>query len=114
MTTVAAVIFGVIVAALQGDSGITSLPRVLAGFLIGGLIVGLLEWQTLRLYRISIGPLWCGVTTGMLVLLACIMVTIGDGALFVLPLWGLVLDVPRWLLLRSRCHCRWLRPQPVR
>ncbi|MEM1426009.1 MAG: hypothetical protein AAGF75_05590 [Cyanobacteria bacterium P01_H01_bin.130] len=106
MTAVAAAIFGAIVARIYDGSGSDSLPRLMLGVLIGGLIVGGLEWQTLRLYKISMGPLWCGVNAGMLVLIASIIGPLGSIAegngLLTLPLWGLMLDVPRWGILRSR------------
>ncbi len=106
MTAIAAAIFGAIVARIYDGSGSDSLPRLMVGVLIGGLIVGGLEWKTLRLYKISIGPLWCGINAGMLMLIASIMVNIdgmaGNNNLYLLPLWGLMLDAPRWGMLRSR------------
>ena len=112
MTAVAAALFGAIMAGISGDSsGSDSLPRLIVGVLMGGLVVGWLEWQTLRLYKIAIGPLWCGLNAGLLVLIASIMgvfgSTNGDYALFFLIPFGLLLDVPRWGILRSRFPVAW-------
>ncbi|MEM6502761.1 MAG: hypothetical protein AAF685_13090 [Cyanobacteria bacterium P01_C01_bin.89] len=101
MTAVGAAIFGALLTLAEGES-----RALFFWFLIGGLIVGWLEWRTLRLYRIPMGMIWCGVKAGMMLcLFGLIMVGLQfpfDGsALVILPICGFALDGTRWLLLRS-------------
>ena len=105
MTAVGAGIFGALLAVVDAGQGSDGLVRLMAVALGGGLIVGWLEWQTLRLYRIPMGSLWCGVKPGMLLVLTGMMYALQSSVpvegFWLLPLWGLLLDLPRWWLLRS-------------
>ena len=105
MTAVGAAIFGVLMATIGDRTYVNSFAQTVVVVLMGGLIVAWLEWQTLRLYRIPMGIIWCGVKPGMMLLLLGIMTAIDrhvtGESFFLLPLWGILLDAPRWWLLRS-------------
>ncbi len=111
MTALGACIFGTLVHAILGDDGAQEAGRLVVAVLMGGLIVGWLEWQTLRLYRVPMGFVWCGLNAGVLVAVFSAMFQLdrmvsGD-TFFLLPLWGVILDGSRWWLLRSHFPKTW-------
>ncbi|MGD1937087.1 MAG: hypothetical protein ACFCA4_05990 [Cyanophyceae cyanobacterium] len=111
ITAVGACIFGTLVHAILGDNGAREPGNVAVAVLMGGLIVGWLEWQTLRFYRISVGFLWCGLKAGVLLVVISAMFSLDQvvsGEWFLLlPLWGMILDGSRWWLLRSHFPKTW-------
>ena len=90
MTAMGAAIFGAISTLSLGNS-----HYIFANVLLGGLVVGGLEWLTLRLYRIPMGKIWCGAKAGMLLLLLGTMVGLdfggAEGSFVLLPIFGFVL-----------------------
>ncbi|MGD1937086.1 MAG: hypothetical protein ACFCA4_05985 [Cyanophyceae cyanobacterium] len=127
MTAIAAAIFGVIISVLNPAVGTDGPVRLMAGVLVGGLIVGGVEWGTLRAYRIPMSPLWWGLKPGVMLGLVGMMFALreniaGEGFVW-LTLWGLALDVTRWWLLRSHfanakwwtlfCGLGWLIDTPI-
>ena len=105
MTAIAAAIFaGVVATFLSFTDGADAILAVILAVLLGGLIVGLLEWGTFRAYRIPMSPLWALLQPlWMLVLLIAMFIVAGtnDKLIDSAAWWGLALDLPRWLLLRS-------------
>ncbi|MEM9771594.1 MAG: hypothetical protein AAF889_08370 [Cyanobacteria bacterium P01_D01_bin.73] len=110
MTALGASIFGVLVYVISNNNG-DEFGRLVVAVLMGGLIVGWLEWQILRLYRIPIGFVWCGLNAGILVAIISALfhidqVVAGD-TYWLLPVWGMILDGSRWWLLRSHFPKTW-------
>ncbi|MEM9771592.1 MAG: hypothetical protein AAF889_08360 [Cyanobacteria bacterium P01_D01_bin.73] len=111
MTAIAAAIFGGFLEFLDpfNRSNSDEILLLMVGALVGGLIVGGLEWRTLRLYRISMSPLWCGLKPGVMILLLGFVYGtqqdvfnfLNSGGHWWLMVWGFAMDVPRWWLLRS-------------
>ena len=101
ITAVGAAIFAVTTASVQ-----TETQALWLSLWVGGGIVGGLEWQTLRSYRIPISPLWCA-AKGLMMLILFSIVMAGRAfsaeglAYILLPICGFMLDGARGWLLRS-------------
>ncbi|MEM9771593.1 MAG: hypothetical protein AAF889_08365 [Cyanobacteria bacterium P01_D01_bin.73] len=127
MTAIAAAIFGSVVFYLvEPTEGADGILRLIVGVFGGGLIVGCLEWGTLRAYRIPISPLWFVLQpVWMLMLLIAMFIVSGTNEKLINSIiwWGLALEVPRWWLLRSHfrnakwwtlfCGLGWLIDTPI-
>ena len=101
ITAVGSAIFGALTTLVNGEP-----QGLFMSVLVGGLIVGGLEWRSLRHYRVPVSPLWCAAKAIMMLILFGVVMAgmafaVEGWTYLLLPVCGCLLDGARGWLLRS-------------